>query len=112
MESKIAVIGDKDLTEGFAAAGFQVFSPEDKETAIASALDEVVRDNFSICFILEKLALKIKEKIRELGARSYPAIVILPDYRENLSLTDEFLKDIIVRAIGAESIESIKGVAT
>lgn len=108
IENKIAIIGDKDLVEGFAAAGFQVFSPEDKKEAIAASVDEVVKNNFSLCFILERYALKIKEKIRELDEKIYPAIVIVPDYREDFGLAAESLKEIVVRAIGTESIESIQ----
>ncbi|MBU2495890.1 MAG: V-type ATP synthase subunit F [Candidatus Omnitrophota bacterium] len=108
MESKIAVIGDQDLVAGFTAAGFQMFFPEDKKEAIASALDEVVRHDFSICFILERYALRVKEQIRELGPRTYPAIVVLPDYREDFGLTDEFLKEVMVRALGTDSIEGIQ----
>ena len=104
MESKIAIIGDKDLVEGFTAAGFQAFFPGDKKEEIVSALNEVVRNNFSICFILERLALRVKEQIRELGPKTYPAIIVLPDYREDFGLTAEFLKEVIVRAIGTESI--------
>jgi len=103
MESKIAIIGDKDLVEGFTAAGFQVFSPEDEKEEIVSALNEVVRNDFSICFILERFALKVKEQIRELGSKTYPAIIILPDYRNDFGLNAEFLKEIIVRATGTES---------
>ena len=103
MESKIAIIGDKDLVEGFAAAGFQAFFPEDKKERIASALNEVVRNDFSLCFILERFALKVKEQIRELDRKTYPVIVLLPDYREDFGLTAESLKEVIVRATGTES---------
>ena len=108
IENKIAIIGDKDLVEGFAVAGFSVFSPTDERQAISRTLDEVVKNNFSTCFILEKYALKIKEQIQQLQERIYPAIVVLPDYRKEFDLTTEFLKEIIVRAIGTESIESIE----
>ncbi len=103
MESKIAIIGDKDLVEGFTAAGFQAFFPEDKKEKIASALNEVVRNDFSLCFILERFALKVKEQIRELDRKTYPVIVLLPDYREDFGLTAESLKEVIVRATGTES---------
>lgn len=106
MESKIAIIGDKDLVEGFTAAGFQAFFPADVKSEIASALDEVVLNDFSLCFILERFALKVREQIRELGQKTYPAIVVLPDYREDFGLTAEFLKEVIVRATGTESIGS------
>ena len=103
MESKIAIIGDKDLVEGFASAGFQAFFPEDKKEKIASALNEVVHNDFSLCFILERFALKVREQIRELDRKTYPVIVLLPDYREDFGLTAEFLKEVIVRATGTES---------
>jgi len=106
MESKIAIVGDKDLVEGFAAAGFQVFFPEDKKEEIASVLNEVLRNNFSLCFILERFALKVREQIRELGRNTYPVIVLLPDYREDVGLTEELLKEVIVRATGTESFGS------
>ncbi|MFH1678561.1 MAG: V-type ATP synthase subunit F [Candidatus Omnitrophota bacterium] len=108
MENNIAIIGDKGLVQGFAAAGFRVFSPEYEKDAIARDLEAVVKDNFSLCFILERYALKIKERIRELEEKIYPAIVILPDYREDFNLTGELLKKIVVRAIGTESIEAIQ----
>ncbi len=108
IENKIAIIGDRDLVEGFAAAGFQVFSPEDKTEAITLSLDEVVQGNFSLCFILERYALKISEKIRELEERIYPAIVVVPDYRRDFGQSAESLKEIVIRAIGSESIESIQ----
>lgn len=103
MESKIAIIGDKDLVGGFTVAGFQVFSPGDKKEDIALALNEVIRNDFSVCFILERFALKVKEQIQELGQKTYPAIVVLPDYRADFGLTEEFLKEVIVRATGTES---------
>ena len=106
MESKIAIIGNKDLVDGFAVAGFQTFFPGDKKEEIALALNEVIRNDFSICFILERFALKVKEQIRELSQKTYPAIIILPDYREDFGLAAEFLKEVIVRATGTESIGS------
>lgn len=96
------------MVEGFAAAGFQVFSPEDKTEAIASSLDEVIQNNFNLCFILERYALRISGKIRELEEKTYPAIVVVPDYRKDFGLAAESLKEIVIRAIGTESIESIQ----
>ena len=108
IENKIAIIGDKDLVEGFAAVGVYQFSPQDTREAILQCLEGIIKNNFSICFILEKYAQKIKEKIKELEQATYPAMVILPDYRGDFDLTSEFLRKTVARATGTESIGSLQ----
>ena len=104
-ENKIAIIGDKDLIEGFSVAGFFISCPEeDSPSAIEGALDKIVKENFSICFILERYASKIKKRISELQKSPYPSVVILPDYQKALNLNQQLLKEIMVRATGAVSV--------
>jgi V/A-type H+-transporting ATPase subunit F len=104
MSNNIAVIGDKDFISGFKALGCVLY-PVDETTDLQSLLTKVIEENFLFIFILEKYALRLKDLFKQYSQRARPLIIPLSDFRADLSLTENLLSDLTVKAVGKDIME-------
>jgi vacuolar-type H+-ATPase subunit F/Vma7 len=104
MPNQIAVIGDSDFILGFKALGCALYSV-DEEADLRKLFDGVIKDNPLCIFILEDYAAKILDLIGQYSQASQPMIIALPDFRKDLSLSEDLLSRMAIRAIGQDIIK-------
>jgi len=104
MPNQIAVIGDSDFILGFKALGCAPYAVEEGAD-LRKLFGDVVKDNPLCIFILEDYALKIMDLIEQYSQASRPMIILLPDFRQELSVTEDLLSRMTIRAIGQDIIK-------
>ncbi|MFH1709977.1 MAG: V-type ATP synthase subunit F [bacterium] len=76
--SKIAAIGPDNLFGGFRALGVDVL-PTNKANEAREMLEKISRTReYEIIFILENLAVNIKDVIEKISRQTSPSLVVLP----------------------------------
>lgn len=101
MPNNIAIIGDSDFISGFKALGYVLYAVDDK-TDIRAVFTEVLKSDFLCIFILESLALKIMDLIGQYTQVARPLIVPLPDFRQDLYVSEDLLSRLTIRAVGQD----------
>ena len=103
MPNNIAVIGDSDFISGFKALGCTLY-PVDERTDLRSVFTKIIEQDFSFIFILESLALKIMDLIEQYSQNTRPLIIPLSDFRHDLSLSENLLSRLTVKAVGKDIV--------
>lgn len=98
---RIAVIGDDDFISVFKALGCACYTVDEKSDIRQVFLD-VVEAHFLCIFIVERYALKIMDLIDQYREKSRPLIIPLSDFRGNLSLSEDLLSRLTIRAVGKD----------
>lgn len=109
---KIAVVGPKEVTQGFEALGFEAVSVLDEKELVKKLYEirneVVVKDGeevsaYAVAFVLEDLMREVsKEDYAKLTARALPAIIALPRGVGESSFGQERLKQLVERAVGQD----------
>ncbi|HEX30203.1 V-type ATP synthase subunit F [Candidatus Poribacteria bacterium] len=99
--SEIAMIGDRDSIMGFKALGVAIYPVETVQQAMR-AISEAVQQQYRIVFITEQVMPDRSEVEMLLGSRPYPVITPIPSNRGSLGLGMRRLRDLIIRAAGAD----------
>jgi len=106
MYNNIAVIGDRDFISGFKALGCVLY-PVDDKTDLRAVFNEVIKADFLCIFILESFALKIMDLIEQYKQESRPLIMPLSDFRRDLSLIEDLLSQLTIRAVGQDILQGV-----
>lgn len=101
MPNNIAVIGDQDFISGFKTLGCTLYFVDEK-TDLRDVFSKVMEANFLCIFILESYALKIMDLTEEYSQKSHPLIIPIPDFRKDLSLSDNLLSRLTIKAVGKD----------
>lgn len=100
---KVLIIGDRDISLPFRAAGIEANFAENVQEGRKILLEAIEKD-YGIIFLVESIAqgsLDIIDRISE--TRSLPIITIIPDFgREMPRAAEERLRQLIRRAVGIE----------
>jgi V/A-type H+-transporting ATPase subunit F len=110
MHKKIAMIGDKGSILGFKALGVSVFPVADLSDA-TNVLRRVSSEGYAVIYITEHFAKNMQGIINKLQQASLPAIVVIPDHRENTGLAMQKLKAIMEKAVGVDILFKGEGKA-
>lgn len=110
MHKKIAIIGDKDSILGFKALGVSVFPVAGLSDA-TDVLRRVSSEGYAVIYIAEHFAQDMQDIIKKLQQASLPAIVVIPDHRENRGLAMQKLKAIMEKAVGVDILFKGEGKA-
>ena len=98
---KIAVMGDMQSIQGFAALGLDTFVVSDEEESIA-VFKKITSDNYGIIYITEALQEKIEKYV---NSTSYlPAIIPIPGVTGNTGKGMLSVKKSVERAVGSDII--------
>lgn len=100
---KIAVLGDKDSTQGFLALGLGVFSPVGYEDA-KDTLIKLIKDKYGIIYITEEFQELLQAVIDEHASDYLPAIIPIPGVRGNTGKGMLNVKKSVERAVGSDII--------
>ena len=104
----IAIIADKDTATGFRLAGISriyEFSEDESDSTLENLSQtlEKLTNECSIIIITERLAEKVRGKIREINERKRgvsPIIVEIPDKRGAIEKEMDEISRLIKRAVG------------
>lgn len=98
---KVGVIGDRESIAGYRASGLEAF-PCKEETEAREALHKMVKDEFAIIFITERLAEKIPKDIARYASATIPAIIPIPDRHGATGAGMMNVRKAVERAVGAD----------
>lgn len=98
---KIAVLGDRDSVIGFKAVGLDVF-PCEPDEGLAKQFNALVREGYSIIYIVERYALLLEEEIKKYKDLASPAVILIPGKDGSLGLGLDALQSSVERAVGAD----------
>lgn len=101
---KIAAVGPDNLFGAFRALGVDVL-PTSKAGEAKEILEKAVMTReYEIIFILESLALNIKDIIEKISRRTSPCLVILPGTTETVGHGVSRIKELVRKASGQDII--------
>ncbi|AEG18980.1 V-type ATP synthase subunit F [Methanobacterium paludis] len=106
MSSQVAVMADSDTVTGFKLGGVKEGYPiKDMEEA-EKTLKELVKKDFSIIIITEKIADGIRETIDKFTkASTLPMIIEIPDKTGSIKRESDPMRELIKRVIGVEMVK-------
>ena len=99
--SNIAIIGDKDSVLCFKAVGVSVFPAAEAEEA-RKIFRKLVRGNYAVIYITEKLAADLDEDIQEIAFQPLPSVVLIPNSKGSLGFGARRIREIVKKAVGAD----------
>ena len=99
--SKIGMIGDADSVLGFKAFGLDVHVCQDADTA-ATTLHRIVKEDYGIIYITEKLYKEIEEDIAKYAELRIPAIIAIPGSDGSYGIGLSNVKHAVEKAVGAD----------
>lgn len=100
---KIAVLGDAQSVQGFAALGLETCSAETPEQARA-ILHRLAKEDTAIIYITEQLAAGLAPELARYRRAATPAIILIPGKEGSLGLGMSEIKTTVERAVGADII--------
>ena len=98
---KIAVLGDAQSVQGFAALGLQVCPAENAEQA-RPILHRLAKEDTAIIYVTEQLAQDMTAEIARYQDDMLPAVILIPGKGGALGLADRALHAAVERAVGAD----------
>ena len=98
---KIAVLGDAQSVQGFAALGLQVCPAENAEQA-RPILHRLAKEDTAIIYVTEQLAQDMAAEIARYQDDMLPAVILIPGKGGALGLADRALHAAVERAVGAD----------
>lgn len=100
--SKIAAVGPSNLFGGFQALGIEVFHADASEKA-TEILERISRSkDYSIIFLMEKLAVSMKDIIDRISRQISPTLVIVPGTGESLGHGVDRISALVRKAAGQD----------
>ena len=100
---QIAVLGDAQSVQGFAALGLQVCPAESVEEA-RPILHRLAKENTAIIYLTEQLAAGLTAELDRYRKLAAPAIILIPGKEGSLGLGMQQVKTTVERAVGADII--------
>ena len=98
---QIAVLGDAQSVQGFAALGLQVCPAENAEQA-RPILHRLAKEDTAIIYVTEQLAKDMTVEIARYQDDMLPAVILIPGKGGALGLADSALHAAVERAVGAD----------
>jgi vacuolar-type H+-ATPase subunit F/Vma7 len=106
MPNHIAIIGDSDFIMGFKSLDCALYPVEEK-TDLRAIFQEVIEADFLCIFVLETCAIKIMDLLEQYREKTRPLIIVLPDFRADLSLTEDLLSRLTIKAVGRDITQGV-----
>ena len=105
---RIAVVGNRETTVAFQAAGLAVF-PVEAGTEAPARIESLVAEGFQVIFFTEELFPYLAEELDRHRKAAVPCLVALPLGGAQQSVAR--LKEVVRRAVGADVFGSDGGVS-
>lgn len=98
---RVAVLGDAESIQGFAAVGLDVFPCDDPEEA-AKLFHRLCGGEYGIVFLTEALAEGLQKEIKKREEEPLPAVIPIPGVRGDTGLGMRRLSEAVEKAVGAD----------
>ena len=98
---KIAVVGDRDSVLGFKALGLEVCPAQSADEA-SEALHRMAKENYTIIYMTEQLAVQLQSELQRYKDALTPAIILIPGKEGSLGIGMANVKTAVERAVGAD----------
>jgi vacuolar-type H+-ATPase subunit F/Vma7 len=107
-QTKVAVIGEKDMVFAFRALGFKTFSPRhlDEAREILEGLEE---KKIALCFLHQSYFQALQDEREALGKKFVPVVVGFSDYRKITDHLETMMKEMAVKATGSDALVKRRG---
>lgn len=106
MSSQVAVMADQDTVTGFQLGGVKKGYPVQNMKEAEKTIKELVKKDFSIIIITEKIADGIRETIDNFTkASTLPMIIEIPDKTGSIKRESDPMSELIKRVIGVEMVK-------
>ncbi len=105
--SKMAIIGPREVVEGFRALGFLTFPC--KTCKEASEILVFAQEECSIIFIFEDMARDLEWEIKEISKDPRINIVMIPPVTGSIGLAAEKISSAVRSATGSEALTRGRG---
>lgn len=106
MSSQIAVMADQDTVTGFRLGGIKEGYPVQNMEEADKTLKELVKKDFSIIIITEKIGDEIRSTIDKFTQTSaLPMIIEIPDKTGSVKRESDPMNELIKRVIGVEMVK-------
>jgi len=105
MKVKIAAFGEEDIMLIFKSTGIDVFPLEpgiEEISEVEKKLRELVDSGYGIIFITETIAQELDKLIKKYEDKFQPSIVVIPGLGERNDYALKNLREIVVKAVGAD----------
>lgn len=103
MQYKTAAIGNKEALVLFESLGIDCFFIEEPDE-LRRSLKVLAGKNYAVIFLAENLVCHVEEELKELARRPLPAVTIIPMQPKSLHLGQQRLRQMAIRATGANII--------
>ena len=98
---KIAVLGDAQSVQGFAALGLQVCPAESAEQA-RPILHRLAKEDTAIIYVTEQLAQELSAEIARYQDDMLPAVILIPGREGSLGIGTAGVHAAAEKAVGAD----------
>ena len=98
----IGIIGSYDIVEIFKLLGVEVYHAENADQAKKQLAKIIEEEKLKIVFVLERLALHMKEEMIKIEELDWLTVVPLPDHKSEVSYLDDQIRRLSREAIGME----------
>ena len=98
---KIAVMGDLESVQGFAALGLDIY-PYDGAEEAAAVFRRLAGGEYGIIFLTEEAYALLERDIRRLEETLTPAVIPIPGVRGNTGIGRRLLSEAVERAVGSD----------
>ncbi len=97
----MAVLGDMESIQGFAAVGLDIFPCSDVQEA-AACLRRLCAGEYGVIFLTEELAESLDKEIQKQEEKLLPAIIPIPGVKGNTGVGMRRLSEAVEKAVGAD----------
>ncbi len=100
--ASIAVVGEERNILGFRPFGIDVYFYHDGDIDINEWFKAIVKKDYKLILITDKIAVKLKEQIDILWERELPVVLTISSLGETSRLAFEHLRRLVIKAIGTD----------
>lgn len=102
---KIAVMGDLESIQGFAALGLDIYPCNGAED-MAAAFHRLTGGEYGVIYLTEEAYSLLEREIRRLDEALTPAVIPIPGVRGNTGIGKQLLSEAVERAVGSDILFS------
>ena len=100
---RVAVLGDTESIQGFAAIGLDIFPCDDPGLA-PGLFHRLCGGEYGVVYITEELAALLEKEIKKQEEAMVPAVIPIPGVKGNTGLGIRRLSQSVEKAVGADII--------
>lgn len=98
---RVAVLGDMESIQGFAAVGLDIFPCDDAAEAPA-LFRRLTGGGYGVIYVTEALMEPLDREIRKTEEQMVPAVIPIPGVRGNTGVGARRLHEAVERAVGSD----------